>query len=112
MGRTAPKHCQEGKRNAHDPDAYNDELDPQLPVYHSGNNFTKDPVQTCLPPTITPHCNVEATGSIFCGDPHSDFVRKPDQKRTMMVHDWCLKRNKHRDDCDLVSIVGVARSEA
>ena len=79
------------------------------PVHHSGNNFTKDAPQKHLPSTTTPHFNAEATGSIFYGSLHSEFVIKR-AGDTITVHDWCKRRNKTREECNLVTLGGVARS--
>ena len=79
-------------------------------VCHSGNNFTKDAPQKPLPSTTTPHYSETATGSIFYGSLNSDFVIKVCDEKTVTVHDWCKKRNKTREQCKLVSLAGVARS--
>ena len=109
-----PKYKREGKRRvslSDDQDATNDSP-PQPPIYYSGNNFIKDPPQKCLPPTTTPYFNVEATGSIFYGHKDSEFIlNHVTAGRTITVHDWCKRRNKRREQCNLVSLAGVARSE-
>ena len=39
----------------------------------------------------------------------SDFISGTTD-RTVTVHDWCKRRNKRREQCDLLSLIGVARS--
>ena len=105
-----PKCKREGKRCVSDvQDTNGENSPPQSPIYYSGNNFMKDHPQKCLPPTTTPHFNTEATGSIFHGHMDSDFISGTTD-RTVTVHDWCKRRNKRREQCNSVSLIGVARS--